>query len=109
MASPIEVDDDGMAPERTAMAWNRSGIAFVVAVAALGRRIWPIDRGHRGAVLLGLGVATMAFLASLVLASRLATNARYRGETMGRRVFRLVSIGTFTLATAGVALALFPA
>lgn len=109
MGSPLDVDDDGLAPERTAMAWNRSGIAFLVAIAALGRRLWPLDRGNHGVVLLTLGIATIAFLGSLWFSSRLRTRARYGGETLDPRAFRLVSTGTFVLAAAGFALALFPA
>ena len=109
MASPLDVDDDGLAPERTAMAWNRSGIAFLVAIAALGRRLWPLDRGNHGVVLITLGIAAMAFLASLWLASRLRTRTRYGGETLDPHAFRLVSGGTLVLALAGFTLALFPA
>ena len=109
MASRIAADDDGLSPERTALAWNRTGMAFVIAVAALGRRVWPIGRGNHGFVLLVLAVAALAFLGSLWFASRLRTHARYGGETLDPHAFRLVSAGTVVLAVAGFALALFPA
>ena len=109
MASPIASDDDGLSPERTVLAWNRSGMAFFIAVAALGRRIWPLDRDNNALVLAVLGVATFAFLASLWFASRLRTRARYRGDVLDAHAFRLVSLGTFVVAIAGFALALFPA
>ena len=109
MASPIASDDDGLSPERTVLAWNRSGMAFFIAVAALGRRIWPLDRGDNALVLAVLVVATVAFLASLWFASRLRTRARYRGDVLDAHAFRLVSLGTFVVAIAGFALALFPA
>ena len=108
MASPIHADDDGLSPERTALAWNRTGMAFLIAVAALGRRVWPIDQGNHGFVLLALGIAAAAFLGSLWFASRLRTHARYGGETLDPHAFRLVSAGTLVLAIAGFALALFP-
>ena len=108
MASPMEADDDGLAPERTVMAWNRSGIAFLVAIAALGRRLWPLDRGNHGVVLITLGIAAMAFLSGLWFASRLRTRARYAGETLDAGAFKLMSSATFVLAIAGFGLALFP-
>ena len=108
MASPIHADDDGLSPERTALAWNRTGMAFLIAVAALGRRVWPIGQGNHGFVLLALGIAAAAFLGSLWFASRLRTHARYGGETLDPHAFRLVSAGTLVLAIAGFALALFP-
>jgi uncharacterized membrane protein YidH (DUF202 family) len=108
MPTPIAEDDDGLSPERTALAWNRSGMAFLIAIAALGRRIWPIDRGNHALVLAALGVAGIAFLASLWFATRLRAHHRYGGETLDAHAFRLVSIGTFVLAVAAFALALFP-
>ena len=109
MASPIVHADDGLSPERTVLAWNRSGMAFFIAIAALGRRVWPLDRGNNAIVLAILVVATAAFLSSLWFASRLRTRARYRGDVLDAHAFRLVSIGTFVVAIAGFGLALFPA
>ena len=109
MTSPIAPDDDGLSPERTALAWNRTGMAFLIAIAALGRRVWPIDKGNHALVLAVLAIAAAMFLASLWFASRLRTHARYSGETLDAHAFRLVSIGTFVVALAGFALALFPA
>jgi uncharacterized membrane protein YidH (DUF202 family) len=109
MGSPIDEDDDGLAPERTLLAWNRTGIAFFVAIAALGRRVWPIDAGNHGWVVLTLGVAILAVLASLAVAGRVTTHGRYAGTTMHRHAFLLVSASTLLLAGAAFALALFPA
>ena len=108
MASPIAPSDDGLSPERTVLAWNRTGMAFLIVVAALGRRVWPLDRGNHAAIMLVLGIAAFAFLASLWLAGRLRTRARYAGETLDPNALRFVSIGTLILAVAGFALALFP-
>jgi uncharacterized membrane protein YidH (DUF202 family) len=108
MGTAIDEDDDGLAPERTFLAWNRTGIAFFVAIAALGRRVWPIDAGNHGWVVLALGVATLAILAGLALAGRTATHDRYAREVMHRHAFLLVSVSTLVLAGAAFALALFP-
>ena len=108
MGRALADEDSGLAPERTVLAWNRTGMAFLVAIAAIGRRIWPINEGNHPWVLLILGVAGFAFLASLFLASRLATQARYRGDTIGDRAYLLVTLGTLALALAGFALAFSP-
>jgi uncharacterized membrane protein YidH (DUF202 family) len=105
----IEPDDDGLSPERTVLAWNRSGMAFLIAIAALGRKIWPIDQANHGWVLLALGIATAAFAGSLLLAARLRTRARYSGHTIDPHAFGLISAGTVVLAMAAFVLALFPA
>ena len=109
MAASITPDDDGLAPERTVLAWNRTGMAFLIVIAALGRRVWPIDKGNHALVLVVLALAATTFVTSLWFASRLRTHSRYEGETLDAHAFRLVSIGTFVVAVAGFALALFPA
>jgi uncharacterized membrane protein YidH (DUF202 family) len=102
-------DERGLAPERTRLAWDRTGIAFFVAIAALGRKVWPIDRGNHAWVVLGLGVAALTVLAGMLVAGRLHTHHRYAGVTMRERAFVLISASTLVLALAGFALALFPA
>lgn len=108
MPHAIDEDDEGLAPERTALAWDRTGIAFFVAIAALGRRVWPIDEGNHAWVVAGLGLAALTVLAGLLLASRHSTGSRYEGETMTPRAFQLVTASTLVLAAAGFALALLP-
>jgi uncharacterized membrane protein YidH (DUF202 family) len=109
MADPLDEDDEGLAPERTALAWNRTGIAFLIAIAALGRKVWPIDQGNHAVVVLVLGIAALIFVASLVIATRLSTHHRYQGNTMDPRAFQLVTLGTFVVAVAAFVLALTPA
>lgn len=105
MAEPLDEDDEGLAPERTALAWNRTGIAFLVAIAALGRKVWPIDEQNHGWVVVALGAATIVFLASLWISTRLSTHHRYAGGTMDERAFQLVTAGTIAVAIAGFVLA----
>jgi uncharacterized membrane protein YidH (DUF202 family) len=102
-------EERGLAPERTRLAWDRTGIAFFVAIAALGRKVWPIDEGNHGWVVLGLGVAALTVIAGLVIAGRVHTHHRYDGVTMHERAFLLISLSTLVLAIAAFALALFPA
>src|SRR4051812_13480733 len=108
MGEPIDEDDDGLAPERTQLAWNRTGIAFFVAIAALGRRVWPIETGNHGWVVLALGLAALAILAGLVLAGRVGHEDRYAGDEIHHHAFVLVSLSTLVLAGAAFTLALFP-
>src|SRR3954451_19393287 len=100
MGAALDEDDDGLAPERTQLAWNRTGIAFFVAIAALGRRVWPIDSGNHGWVVLALGVASLAILAGLLIAGRVGPEHRYAGTTMHRHALFLVSASTLVLAVA---------
>ena len=70
MAEPLDEDDEGLAPERTALAWNRTGITFLVVVAALGRRVWPLDEGQHALAVALLGGGVLIFVASLWIATR---------------------------------------
>jgi putative membrane protein len=108
MADPLDEDDEGLAPERTALAWSRTALAFFVAIAALGRRVWPIGESYHGVAVAVIGAAALAFVASLLLAGRIRTHHRYDGETMDPRAFPLVTGGTVALAVAAFALALVP-
>ena len=108
MSAALDEDDDGLAPERTTLAWNRTGIAFFVAIAALGRKVWPIDSGNHGWVVFALGVAALAILAGLALAGRVGHEDRYAGQEIHHRAYLLVSASTLVLAGAAFALALFP-
>jgi uncharacterized membrane protein YidH (DUF202 family) len=106
--APVEHPDEGLAPERTALAWNRTGIAFFVAIAALGRRVWPIDQGNHGWVVLALGVAALGVVGGLALAGRVRVHHRRAGTTMHEHAFQLVAASTFVLAMAAFVLALYP-
>ena len=95
--------DPGLARERTALAWNRSGLAAVVCIAILLRRVWPI---HGGAEKLALGlIAAAAILWALVLLAVLTAGSHPEGLVMGRRVFPLMTAGTLILAVVALVLA----
>jgi uncharacterized membrane protein YidH (DUF202 family) len=92
--------DAGLAGERTALAWNRSGLAVVVCVAVLLRHVWPLH-GTDQEVALGL-IAGAVVVWAVVLA--VLTHSSRRGGTqvpLGANVFGLMTAGTLLLAIVG--------
>jgi hypothetical protein len=99
--------DPGLARERTFLAWNRSGLAAVVCIAVLLRRIWPI---HGAAQYLALGLvaaAAMLWATALVILAR-SSSDRNENLILGPRVFGLLTTGTLLLAFIGLVLAFVP-
>ena len=107
--APIGGDgpDTGLAGERTALAWNRSGLAVVVCVAVLLRHVWPLqgtDQELALGLIAGAVVIWTVVLASLTLASRSpAVDLPHRAN-----VFRLMTAGTLLLAVVGFVAAFAP-
>jgi uncharacterized membrane protein YidH (DUF202 family) len=92
--------DPGLAGERTALAWNRSGLAVVVCVAALLRHVWPL-RGADQEVALGL-IAGAVVVWAIVLAV-LTRWSRPRGTLAphSEHAFTLMTAATLLLAVVG--------
>lgn len=88
--------DRSRATERTALAWNRTGLAFVAAGAVV-LRFLPAD--GRGAV----------GLAMVVVGTLTATHGwRYRAGTSPGRAVRLLALSTTTLAVGVLVAAALP-
>lgn len=97
--------DPGLAAERTELAWNRSGLSALVAVAILLRHLWPL-KGTRSVVafvLIAVGAGVWAFGMQVARRSRKGTMA---DPVLGAGVCRMLTIGTVLLALAGLLLAL---
>jgi uncharacterized membrane protein YidH (DUF202 family) len=100
MVAPPNISEAELAGERTALAWNRSGLAIVVCVAVLLRHVWPL-RGTDLDVALGLIAAAVAVWA-VVLAVLTSSASRNAGTpSHGANLFRLTTAATLLLAVVG--------
>jgi uncharacterized membrane protein YidH (DUF202 family) len=95
--------DQGLARERTDLAWNRSGLAVLVAVAVLLRHLWPLD-GYKSALALGLIAAGAAAWAVGMRMARRANLASGGSGMLGEPACRMLTVGTVVLAGAGLVL-----
>jgi uncharacterized membrane protein YidH (DUF202 family) len=99
--------DHGLAPERTDLAWNRSGLAFVVCVAVLLRRIWPLQGTDQVVALACVSAAAVAWALALSIGRTLGKRTTAPRHLSPRRA-AVITAGTVALAVAAVALALLP-
>jgi uncharacterized membrane protein YidH (DUF202 family) len=107
MSSVFEPDEP-LAAERTDLAWTRSGIAFLVCVAVLLRRVWPINRGDHLLALALVAIGAIAWASGLVLAHRIAQTTHRGRDVMDPHTLRLLSGGTFVLGLGAFLLGVFP-
>ena len=107
--------DPGLQPERTALAWRRTGLALTVG-SLIGLRVLPPLLGPAAYVLAGLGVvASIAVLAAahrryrrvhrLLLAARDDGHTRADGGSTGSPTRVPTTGGALPAATAVLALA----
>ena len=107
--------DPGLQPERTALAWRRTGLALTVG-SLIGLRVLPPLLGPAAFVLAGLGVvASLAGLAAahrryrrvhrLLMAARDAGRTRADGGSTGSPARVPTTGGALPAATAALALA----
>jgi uncharacterized membrane protein YidH (DUF202 family) len=91
----------GMARERTELAWSRSGLSVAATVAVTLRRLWPLtgDKAVVALVLIAVGATIWAVGMQLARRSSLITHPGRRHSATS--TFRLLTIGTLTLAAAG--------
>jgi hypothetical protein len=100
-----EIGDPGLARERTTLARNRSGLALLVCVAVLLRRVWPLPGGDR---LLAIGFIAVGGMIWALIILILEHNQRVPGSTspLGQGALTLITAGTLVLAATAVVLTL---
>ena len=96
-----EAWDEGLAPARTELAWGRTGLAVLVAVGVLARRVWTLDGAFEIAALVMVGVGGLVWLLGMRLSRGLHDHMDPHGLD-GRRAFGLVALGTLLLAVGGL-------
>ena len=106
MSEPRDGVDRGLARERTILAWYRLGLAAVVCIAVLLRRVWPLHSTEQ-VVALGLIAGAAVVWAVVLIAFAVRRRDRDVGTSMWQRVPWLISTATVTLAAVGFVLALF--
>jgi uncharacterized membrane protein YidH (DUF202 family) len=107
MAQPQQRADRGLARERTILAWYRLGLAAVVCIAVLLRRVWPLESAEQ-VVALGLISAAAVLWAIVLLMFAVRGVGGDAGAPMSARVPWLITTATVTLAAVGIVLALLP-
>jgi uncharacterized membrane protein YidH (DUF202 family) len=101
----LEVRDPGLARERTALAWNRSGLALLVAVAIMLRRLWPLEGTTSVVIIIVLGAGAILWATGMFLSRRPSSDLNATGVAT-RSHFQILTIGTLVLALAGFLLGL---
>jgi hypothetical protein len=106
--SPRPPPEAGTARERIDLAWNRSGLALVVCLAVLLRRIWPLRHGDQVVALASISAGAAAWALALYFGRSLSGGVRHRRGMLSSGVLGLMATGTVLLAVAGFVLGFFP-
>ncbi len=104
---PPDPPDGGLAEERTALSWNRSGLAVVVCVAVLLRHVWPLH-GTDEELALGLIAGGRGRVGCGPGGSHVGGPPPQRGLAARCDLFRLATAGTLLLAVVGFLAAFAP-
>jgi len=87
----------GAVPQRTELAWGRTGLALVAAVVVLAGRAWDLGGGLEVSALVVVAVGGLLWMAGMRLSRDLHVHMEPHGLT-GTWAFGLVSAGTVLLA-----------
>lgn len=102
-SATAEAWDEGLAPQRTELAWGRTGLAVAVAVAVLARRASDTGGVLEALALAVAGAGALAWLVGMRLSRRHHLHLEPHG-LVGARAFALVSGGTILLSAGAVGL-----
>jgi uncharacterized membrane protein YidH (DUF202 family) len=89
--------DEGLSPQRTELAWGRTGLALAAAMVVLARRAWTLGGGVEVAAIVVVAVGGLVWLAGMRLSRDLHAHMEPHGLA-GTRAFALVATGTVLLA-----------
>lgn len=92
-----EVWDEGLAPQRTQLAWGRTGLAVAVALAVLARRAWELGGVLAVAALVVVGAGGLVWLLGMRTSRDLHLHMEPHG-LVGSGAFGMVTVGTLLLA-----------
>ena len=108
LGDEIAEEGPGLYAERTHLAWTRSAIALLAALAILVRRVWMRGPGPSDVIAFMLLAAGALGWGIGIFGWRLAHQRS--DDTTPREPAELlaVSAGTFAVATAGIVIALVP-
>jgi hypothetical protein len=98
-----EVWDEGLSPQRTQLAWGRTGLALAAALAVLARRAWLVGGPLEAVALALVGVGGLVWLVGMRMSRDLHLHMRPHG-LVGGRSFALVTVGTLLMAVGAVIL-----
>ncbi len=97
--------DEGLAPERTQLAWGRTGLALLVAMGVLARKVWSLSGPVEITAIVLVGVGGLIWLVGMRQSRDLHLDMEPHGLG-GLRAFGLVTVGTVVFAAGGLAFAL---
>ena len=92
-----EAWDEGLAPQRTQLAWGRSGLAMAVAIAVLARRASAVGGPFEVAALVFVVLGGLLWMVGMRESRDNHLHLSPHGLT-GVRGFGLVTLGTLLLA-----------
>jgi uncharacterized membrane protein YidH (DUF202 family) len=102
-----ELTPRGTAQERTELAWNRSGLAVLVCLAAVVRRFWPLDSTGAVVVLVCGAAGGVAWVIAIRSGRRIAERSQ-RDGVLGSTIIGWMTAATLVFAAAGLVLTIFP-
>jgi uncharacterized membrane protein YidH (DUF202 family) len=94
--------------ERTDLAWNRSGLAVVVAAAVLLRRLWPLQGTRQVVAVICISIGATCWALAVVWGRHSAQRAGALRQPLSERRARAMTASTLAFAAGAFAFGFFP-